>query len=146
MPIKNWKGVGHIDYTAKSASKTSDESVLKHQKRKYACQNCLLACGGVIDLKKGRYQSEKGHKPEYETLGAFGGLLLNDDLDAILEINEMCTHTGIDTISTGVTVAFAEDSKISDRAIGQPPLTRGPLQGVTIDTENLFAEFYKTVS
>ncbi|MEA2008458.1 MAG: aldehyde ferredoxin oxidoreductase family protein [Chloroflexota bacterium] len=107
MPIKNWNGVGHIDYTAEGASKNSDESVLEYQKNKYACQNCLLACGGIIDIKKGRYQGEKGHKPEYETLGAFGGLLLHDNLDAIIELNEMCNRAGIDTISTGVTVAFA---------------------------------------
>jgi aldehyde:ferredoxin oxidoreductase len=107
MPIKNWGGVGYVDYTYKSAKKGSDESVLKYQERKYACQSCPLGCGGIIDIKKGRYQGEKGHKPEYETLGAFGGMLLQDDLDAIIELNEMCNRAGIDTISTGGAIAFA---------------------------------------
>jgi aldehyde:ferredoxin oxidoreductase len=107
MPIKNWSGVGIIDYTADSAAKNSDESVIKYQKRKYACQSCPLACGGIIDIKKGRYRGTTGHKPEYETLGSFGGLLLHDDLDAIIELNEMCNRAGIDTISTGAAVAFA---------------------------------------
>jgi aldehyde:ferredoxin oxidoreductase len=107
MPIKNWGGVGITDYTVASAAKNSDESVIKYQKRKYACQSCPLACGGIIDIKKGRYQGTQGHKPEYETLGAFGGLLLHDDLDAIIELNEMCNRAGIDTISTGAAVAFA---------------------------------------
>jgi aldehyde:ferredoxin oxidoreductase len=107
MPIKNWSGVGITDYTAASAAKNSDENVIKYQKRKYACQSCPLACGGIIDIKKGRYSGTNGHKPEYETLGSFGGLLLHDDLDAIIELNEMCNRAGIDTISTGAAVAFA---------------------------------------
>jgi len=44
---------------------------------------------------------------EYETPGAFGGLLLHDDFDAVQEINEMCHRAGIDTISTGTCIAFA---------------------------------------
>ena len=107
MPIKNWSGVGYIDYTAESAAKNSDVNVIKYQRQKYACQSCPLACGGIIDIDKGRYKGTTGHKPEYETLGSFGGLLLNDDLDAIIELNEMCNRAGIDTISTGTTVAFA---------------------------------------
>jgi aldehyde:ferredoxin oxidoreductase len=107
MPIKNWGGVGYIDYTAESAAKNSDVNVIKHQKQKYSCQSCPLGCGGIIDIDKGRYKGTTGHKPEYETLGSFGGLLLNDDLDAIIELNEMCNRAGIDTISTGTTVAFA---------------------------------------
>ena len=107
MPIKNWSGVGITDYTVQSAAKNSDESVIKYQQRKYACQGCPLGCGGIIDIKKGRYQGTKGHKPEYEALASFGGLLLHDDLDAIIELNEMCNRAGIDTISAGATVAFA---------------------------------------
>jgi aldehyde:ferredoxin oxidoreductase len=109
MPIKNWSGVGISDYTVESAAKNSDENVLKYQRRKYACQSCPLACGGIIDIKKGRYHGTEGHKPEYETLGSFGGLLLHDDLDAIIELNEMCNRAGIDTISTGAAVAFATE-------------------------------------
>lgn len=107
MPIKNWDGVGYTDYPIEKAEKNSDVNVVKYQKRKYACQSCPLGCGGIIDVKKGRFSGVTGHKPEYETLGAFGGLLLNDDLDSIIELNEMCNRAGIDTISTGATIAFA---------------------------------------
>jgi aldehyde:ferredoxin oxidoreductase len=64
-------------------------------KKKYACQSCPLACGGIIDIDKGRYKGTTGHKPEYETLGSFSGLLLNDDLDATIELNEMCNRADI---------------------------------------------------
>jgi aldehyde:ferredoxin oxidoreductase len=36
-------------------------------------------------------------------------MLLQDDFDAIVEINEMCNRAAIDTISTGATVAFATE-------------------------------------
>ncbi len=107
MPIKNWRGVGITDYSYESAARNSDKNVTKYQKRKYACQSCPLGCGGIIDIKKGRFEGTQGHKPEYETLGAFGGLLLNDDLDTIIELNEMCNRAGIDTISVGGVMAFA---------------------------------------
>ena len=107
MPIKNWGGVGMTDYSYESAAKNSDRNVTRHQKRKYACQSCPLGCGGIIDIEKGRFKGTQGHKPEYETLGAFGGLLLNDDLDTIIELNEMCNRAGIDTISAGGVMAFA---------------------------------------
>jgi len=106
-PIRNWGGVGYRDYGLANAAKLSDESVVRNQKRRYACHACPLGCGGIMDMQKGRYAGAEGHKPEYETLGAFGGLLLHDDFDTVLEINEMCNRAGIDTISTGTCIAFA---------------------------------------
>jgi aldehyde:ferredoxin oxidoreductase len=35
--------------------------------------------------------------------------LLHDNLDAIIEINEMCYRAGLDSISTGASVAFATE-------------------------------------
>ena len=107
MPIRNWGGVGYREFPRARAEKGSDENVIRHQKRRYACQSCPLGCGGIIDIGKGRFKGHTGHKPEYETIGAFGGLLLNDDFDAIIELNEMCNRAAIDTISTGAVVAFA---------------------------------------
>jgi len=109
MPIKNWDGVGYKEFPIEKASKGSDDSVIKYQTKRYSCQACPLGCGGIIDIKKGKYKGEKGHKPEYETIGSFGGMLLQDDFDVIVEINEMCNRAAIDTISTGATVAFATE-------------------------------------
>ncbi|UCG88437.1 MAG: aldehyde ferredoxin oxidoreductase C-terminal domain-containing protein, partial [Gemmatimonadota bacterium] len=44
---------------------------------------------------------------EYETLGAFGTMCLNDNLESINLCNEYCNRYGLDTISVGCTVAFA---------------------------------------
>ncbi|MBE0698326.1 MAG: aldehyde ferredoxin oxidoreductase C-terminal domain-containing protein, partial [Anaerolineaceae bacterium] len=50
---------------------------------------------------------KESHKPEYETVLAWGGLLLNEDLDSIFAINDRLNRAGMDSISTGGTVAFA---------------------------------------
>jgi len=107
MPVKNWGGVASLDFPIQNAAKISDDRIKQYQKQRYACQSCPLGCGGIIDIPKGRYKGLEGHRPEYETLGAFGGLILHDNLDAIFEINEMCNRAGIDTVSAGACVAFA---------------------------------------
>jgi aldehyde:ferredoxin oxidoreductase len=37
------------------------------------------------------------------------------------------------------------DHKLSDRAIGKIPLTKGPLKGKTVDMDSLMGQFYDTV-
>ncbi len=121
-PIKNWDGVGYTDFKYENVMKISGDKVIENQKKKYACQNCPLGCGGIMDIKKGRFAGTEGHKPEYETWGAFGGMALNDDYDSILECNEMCNRAGIDSISAGATVAFAiecfENGLIDEKTTG----------------------------
>ncbi len=102
-PVKNWAGTPE-DFP--NASKISDESVKAIQYKKYACWRCPIACGGFVRVKSGPYAVD-GHKPEYETLAGFGALCLNDNLESIAKINEICNKSGLDTISTAATVAFA---------------------------------------
>ena len=97
LPIKNfaqsrWTG----------AVKTTGQLVVeKHFKKHYACYYCPIACGKEII-----FQQETVHGPEYETLSAFGSNLLNDDLDSIILMNDLCNRYGLDTISLGVSIAF----------------------------------------
>ena len=102
-PVKNWGGTPD-DFP--NAEKISDEAVRQIQKRKYACAGCPVGCGGIVEVshKTGAIVS---HKPEYETLAAFGSNCLNDDLASIVRINEICNEYGLDTISAGSTLAFA---------------------------------------
>ncbi len=102
-PVQNWLGIGFRDFPLPRSSRLSDEAVIRHNLRAYACHSCPVACGAIVRLPNGG----QGHKPEYETLAAFGPLLLNDDLEAVMRCNELCNRAGLDTISTGVAVAFA---------------------------------------
>jgi aldehyde:ferredoxin oxidoreductase len=70
----------------------------------YACRGCPIGCGRVLkDFKPGLDVDG----PEYETTMAFGPLCLNTDLDAIVEANHLCNANGIDTLSAGVSIAYA---------------------------------------
>lgn len=106
-PVWNWRGVAARDFPLSRSLNVSDDAVIEHQVRSYHCRYCPVGCGGIVQFDGGPDGGQEAHKPEYETLAAFGPLLLNDDLEAILRINSLCDRMGLDTISTGVTVAFA---------------------------------------
>jgi aldehyde:ferredoxin oxidoreductase len=72
-----------------------------------SCAGCPIRCKRVVKTSfAGRDVSPEFGGPEYETIGAFGSLCLNDDLDAIALANQLCNDYGIDTISAGVAAAF----------------------------------------
>ena len=75
---------------------------------KYHCYSCPLGCGGKLNIRGRKYvEFDETHKPEYETLEAFGPLLMNWSLDSIFQLNELLNRAGMDTISAGNTVAWA---------------------------------------
>lgn len=104
-PTKNWAGVGVVDFP--QSELISDDQVIKYQTKRYACWHCPIGCGGWMNIDKGAFQVQDAHKPEYETLVAFGGLCLNDDVESIIKANDLCNRYGMDTISAGATIAFA---------------------------------------
>jgi len=107
-PCKNWKGVGSTDFPMKKMSyKISDDNVTKFKVKRFACQSCPLGCGAILDVNEGPYPLKESHRPEYETLAAFGSLILLDDVYALLKANDICNREGFDTISAGTTIAFA---------------------------------------
>ena len=67
-----------------------------------ACQGCVIACGRVVKL--GDRARRKG--PEYETIAGFGPNLLNDNLESIVDLGELCDRYGMDTISTANVVGL----------------------------------------
>jgi aldehyde:ferredoxin oxidoreductase len=102
-PVKNWAG-SVVDFPNGSA--ISDEAVNKYEVKKYGCWGCPLVCGGHMLVKDGPYAGT-GHKPQYETLGAFGAMCLNDNFESICRANDICNRHGVDTISAGGIMAFA---------------------------------------
>jgi len=67
-----------------------------------ACYRCPIACGRFVKMD----DKEVGG-PEYETLWAFGSDCGLSDLKAIIKANYWCNEMGLDTISTGATIALA---------------------------------------
>ena len=104
-PIKNWGGSSIDDFPTERLQKFSGEVLNKYKQKDYGCFSCGVQCGGI--LKVPELDIEETHLPEYETCASFGHLSLNDDPLSIIKLNDMCNRAGIDTISTGATVAFA---------------------------------------
>ena len=100
-PVKNWAGSSK-DFSLPLSTPLNPDRVIARETRKYHCYSCPLGCGGICELN-----GRETHKPEYETMSAFGSLLLHNDLDVIFEINDRLNRAGMDTISAGGTVAFA---------------------------------------
>jgi aldehyde:ferredoxin oxidoreductase len=72
------------------------------------CNKCPVRCKLVVekeDIIDGRYGG-----PEYESIGALGPLCKVNDAVAVAKANELCAAYGLDTISTGGTIAFAMEA------------------------------------
>jgi len=106
-PVKNWGGVGFMDFPLSRSGKTGDDNVIKYQTKRYGCFSCPIQCGGIFEVKDGPYPIAEMHKPEYETMCAFAAMCLVDDIHVLFKMNDLCNRGGLDTISAGGVVAFA---------------------------------------
>jgi aldehyde:ferredoxin oxidoreductase len=77
----------------------------EYQRRIRACYRCPIACGRETEAP--RFGIEKVDGPEYETIAAFGSLGMVDDLEGVIYAGHLCNVYGLDTISTGCTIALA---------------------------------------
>jgi aldehyde:ferredoxin oxidoreductase len=100
LPVRNFRDAG-----SPLAFALSGEAVSKHilQRRK-ACPQCPVGCGRVTATS-----SATGQGPEFETLWALGANLEIYELAAVAEANYLCNSLGLDTISTGATLACAAE-------------------------------------
>jgi aldehyde:ferredoxin oxidoreductase len=105
-PVKNWGGF-HKDFTGRKSAPINPDVFIDCEVKKYFCSSCPLGCGGICNIKDKNKTFDETHKPEYETVLALSGLLLNEDVDSVFYLNEILNRAAMDTISAGATVAFA---------------------------------------
>lgn len=77
------------------------------RKNKSCGPNCPTPCATEWHINSGDYQGVIADGSEYETLYAFGSNCGIDRLDAILAAQQICDQAGLDTISAGLSIAFA---------------------------------------
>ncbi|MDY7041004.1 MAG: aldehyde ferredoxin oxidoreductase family protein [Chloroflexota bacterium] len=107
LPIKNWL----LGSWPEGAQTTSGQHMFEVYPPQHThCFSCPIGCGKNIEIQAGPYAGVAGHAPEYETLGAFGAMLLNPDVTVIAKANELCNRYGLDTISTGSVIALAMEA------------------------------------
>jgi aldehyde:ferredoxin oxidoreductase len=98
LPTRNFQA-SHFEKAEAVSGERLAETILD---RVTACYSCSIACG-----RETRAGGMKGHGPEYETLWAFGPDCGVANLTAIAQANYLCNELGLDTISTGSTIACA---------------------------------------
>ncbi|MGI5838222.1 MAG: aldehyde ferredoxin oxidoreductase family protein [bacterium] len=103
LPTRNFRE-GTFEGAAKISGQTMRDTILVKRDNCFACP---INCKRVVQVEE-PYQVDPVYGgPEYETLGSFGSSCGIDDLKAIAKANELCNANSLDTISTGVTIAFA---------------------------------------
>lgn len=123
--------------TFEGAQKISGETMAKTiLVGRATCPACPTCHYRVVAVKENApYEVDPDYGgPEYETCAAFGSLLMNDNLVAIAKANELCNKYTLDTISTGISIAFAiecyEKGVISKKDTGGLDLSWGNYDAV----------------
>jgi aldehyde:ferredoxin oxidoreductase len=105
-PLKNWQLSG-LDALPNAANLDSG-NMDKYKVSSYGCFACPISCGAIIKQKEGPFAiKDEMHRPEYQTLAALGGMLMNDNLEAVIKANDICNRYGIDTVGVGGAIAMA---------------------------------------
>jgi aldehyde:ferredoxin oxidoreductase len=104
-----------------------------------ACPTCPVGCGRVTKVTNPKFTGE-GVGPEYETIGLLGSSCETNDLDAVSKAGFICNEMGMDTISTGGTIACAmelyEKGYLPMKDVGMP-LNFGNSQAVVQLAEDI---------
>jgi len=106
LPTRNFRS-GHFEEAERLA--TEDLAPARRIART-SCAACTIGCEHIYALPKapaGKHGS--GIRLEYESLFALGPLCGNSDPALVLEAAHACDELGLDTISTGGTIAFVMD-------------------------------------
>ncbi|NLH88648.1 MAG: aldehyde ferredoxin oxidoreductase family protein [Firmicutes bacterium] len=103
LPTRNWTS-GTFEHADSISGAAMTETILQKNE---ACWACAIRCKRVVEAKE-PYEVDPAYGgPEYESIGALGSYLAIGDLVAVSKATELCNKYGLDTISTGGTLAFA---------------------------------------
>lgn len=101
LPTRNFR-----EASFEGADAVSGETVTETMfSRRHGCASCTIRCERL-------FRSQDGHEQrlEYETLFALGPLCGISDPACVLEAARLCDEYGLDTISTGGTLAWAMET------------------------------------
>lgn len=116
LPTRNWSS--GVFEGAEALG--SDDFVVDRD----TCYACALRCKRRVGIVKGPFNVDPLYgAPEYETVAALGSYCGISDLAAVSRANQICCMYGMDTISTGATIAWAMDC--FERGILTPEDTGG---------------------
>jgi aldehyde:ferredoxin oxidoreductase len=103
LPVHNFRD-GHLEGAEAIGREGLAEQVVV---RMESCYACVVSCKKVVDLKEPYRVDPAYGGPEYETAASMGSNCGIADVYAVSKASERCNALGLDTISTGGTMAFA---------------------------------------
>jgi aldehyde:ferredoxin oxidoreductase len=127
-PINTLGALGSYNLRAETFAQalaiSGEEMHAHYHARDTTCLKCPVACGKQYEVRDGELLGIKAKMPEYETIFAFGSMLGNAHAGSLARANDLCDLLGMDTITMGVTLAFAcealERGWLSTREVGLP--------------------------
>ena len=131
LPSYNWT-TGYFKEGENLTAETYNKTILKSTKGCYACP---IRCKRVAEVDEPNLKVDPAYGgPEYETIVALGSLCGISDLRYVAKANELCNRYTMDTISTGMTIAFAmqcyEKGLLTKKDTGGIELTFGNKEAV----------------
>ena len=114
LPTRNFQS-GTFE---QAASLSPEQLSVVRERTRASCVACTIGCENIYSVGK------SGVRVEYESLFALGSLCGVGDADAVLRASQRCDELGIDTISTGGTIAFAMEC-VERSLLDEPWLTFG---------------------
>jgi aldehyde:ferredoxin oxidoreductase len=115
VPIRNWTSSFWEEMGEALTGDTLSETYLTGRR---ACAFCSIACKRMVKVDAGPFAVANGPGPEYETIVSFGSLLGSMDLSATCKAGRVCNEMGLDTISTGATLAWATEAMENEALSG----------------------------
>ena len=126
LPVRNFRD-GTFPNVDKISPATIKETIRIGME---GCFACPVRCKKIVECHE-PYQVDPAYGgPEYETLGALGSACGIDNLHAVAKGAELCNAYSLDTISTGVSIAFAMECY--ERGL----LTSEQTQGIRLEFGN----------
>jgi len=101
LPARNHQ-LGQVDW----AERIDARAIARYVRKRKGCFACPIRCGRITRIESGPHAGDL-EGPEYETVDALGPMCWIDDPEVIIHANRLCNDLGLDTISTGVVIAFA---------------------------------------
>ncbi len=118
LPTRNFQS-GTFDA---AASISAEQLSTTRAKTRESCVTCTIGCEHIYSIGEAGAGGEV--RVEYESLFALGSLCGIGDADVVLRASQRCDELGIDTISTGGTIAFAMEC-VERGWLDEPWLTFG---------------------
>lgn len=103
FPTKNYSATGAYD----PIGKIGVEVQMTRNVGAEHCYGCPVGCSQLKLAKEKPYAGVLTEGPEFETMYSFGGVTGVENIDAIIAADRLADELGFDSISSGVTVAFA---------------------------------------